>query len=74
MSALYQFRNNPSRGRRYSIYVERFQTDAGIRPALEWFDTMSEATQAAAEMVADGRFSGIHSYVRSQETADHWRS
>ncbi|MGA1624882.1 MAG: hypothetical protein ACO4AJ_04525 [Prochlorothrix sp.] len=66
----YRFRNNPGAGCRYSIYVERFCTSAGVRPVLEWFRTMDEAIEAADEMQADGRFLGIHSYVRSQETAD----
>jgi hypothetical protein len=66
----YQFRNNPSTGRRYSIWVERFITDIGTRPVLEWFDTMEDAIQAAEEMKQDGRFFGICSYVRSQQVAD----
>lgn len=66
----YRFRNNPSQGRRYSIWVERFIADAGTRPVLEWFDTIADAAAAASEMQADGRFYGIWSYVRSQETAD----
>ena len=66
----YRFRNNPGGGCRYSIYVERFVTSAGVRPVLEWFRTMDDAIDAAEEMRADGRFLGIHSYVRSQETAD----
>jgi len=70
----YRFRNNPSQGKRYSVYVERFCTSAGVTYALEWFDTMDEAIAAAEEMKADGRFLGIHSYVRSQEAADaEWR-
>ena len=66
----YQFRNNSSKRRRYSVWVERFITDAGTRPVLEWFDTAEDAQQAVDEMLADGRFYGISSYVRSQETAD----
>jgi ABC-type proline/glycine betaine transport system substrate-binding protein len=66
----YRFRNNPSRGCRYSIYVQRFITDAGTRPVLEWFHTMEDAIAAAEEMQADGRFYGISSYVRSLATAD----
>ena len=67
----YRFRNRPGTGCRYSIYAERFITDAGTRPVLEWFETMDDAKAAAAEMQADGRFYGICSYVRSQETADN---
>ena len=66
----YKFRNRPGRGYRFSVYVERFITDAGTAPVLEWFATMDEAIAAVAEMQADGRFHGIHSHVRSQETAD----
>lgn len=69
-ATVYRFRNNPAQGRRYSVWVERFITDAGTRPVLEWFDTMADAAEAASEMQADGRFHGIWSYVRSQETAD----
>lgn len=71
----YRFRNHNGRGKRYSIYVERFVTAAGVCGVLEWFDTMDEAIAAAEEMRADGRFYGIHSYVRSQACADaEWRS
>jgi hypothetical protein len=66
----YKFRNLASRGRRYSIYVERFVTASGTRPVTEWFDTMDQAIVAAKEMKADGRFFGISSYVRSQAAAD----
>ena len=70
----YRFRNTPSKGMRYSVHVQRFVTDAGTVPVLEWFATMDEATLAASEMEADGRFYGISSYVRSQEAADsEWR-
>lgn len=67
---MYRFRNTPSRGCRYSIYVQRFTTEHGTVPVLEWFHTLEDARQAAAEMAEDGRFYGIHSYTRSQETAD----
>lgn len=71
----YRFRNHSGKGKRYSIYVERFITAAGVCGVLEWFDTMDEALAAVQEMQADGRFYGIHSYVRSQEAADaEWRS
>ena len=66
----YQFRNNSSKRLRYSVWVERFVTDAGTCPVLEWFSTAAEAKQAVQEMINDGRFHGIHSYVRSQEAAD----
>lgn len=66
----YQFRNNHGRGCRYSVWVQRFTTEHGTRPVLEWFHTMEEQQAAVDEMIADGRFSGISSYSRSQETAD----
>jgi hypothetical protein len=66
----YKFRNTPGTTCRYSVYVERFITDVGTIPVLEWFKTPEEAQQAVDEMIADGRFHGICSYVRSQETAD----
>ena len=66
----YQFRNNASRGRRYSVYVDRFITDVGTQPVVEWFDALQDAMDAADEMKADGRFYGIHIYVRSQEFAN----
>ena len=66
---MYRFRNTPSKGCRYSIYVQRFVTDVGTIPVLEWFHTMEEAQTAADEMIADGRFFGISSYVRSIEAA-----
>lgn len=66
---MYRFRKNKSAGCRYSIYVERFVTDIGTIPVLEWFPTMSEAVDAANEMKADGRFHGICSYIRSPEAA-----
>ncbi|MFZ9960601.1 MAG: hypothetical protein ACO3GP_09430 [Candidatus Limnocylindrus sp.] len=70
MVTTYRFRNNPGYGCRYSVYVERFVTASGVSGVLEWFHTLDEALAAADEMRADGRFLGIHSYVRSQETAD----
>ena len=66
----YRFRNHPSKGCRYSLYVEAFVTSAGVRPVLEWFPTMAEAIEAAEEMKADGRFLRISSYVRSSEVAE----
>jgi hypothetical protein len=66
----YKFRNRPARGCRYSVYVERFVTSAGVTPVLEWFPTIQEAIDAVEEMKADGRFLGISSYVRSDETAN----
>jgi hypothetical protein len=66
----YTFRNHGSRGRRWSIYVQRFTTDVGVIPVLEWFNSFDEANQAADEMKADDRFYGIHIYCRSQETAN----
>jgi hypothetical protein len=66
----YRFRNFSPKGKRYSVYVQRFETQAGVRPVVEWFSTMDEAQAAVDEMIADGRFYGICSYVRSQETAD----
>lgn len=70
---MYRFRHTPSRGCKYSIYVERFISSAGTTSVLQWFKTMEEAQLATDEMKADGRFHGIHSYVRSQETADQCR-
>lgn len=64
----YRFRNNPARGRRYSLWAY-FTTDLGRRPVLEWFDTAEDLMIAAGEMQADGRFSGLTSYCRSQEHA-----
>lgn len=52
------------------MWVQRFTTEHGTRPVLEWFHSMDEAQTAVDEMIADGRFSGISSYSRSQETAD----
>jgi hypothetical protein len=52
------------------VWVQRFTTEHGTRPVLEFFQTMEEAQTAVDEMIADGRFSGISSYTRSQETAD----
>lgn len=66
----YTFRRHNSKGKRWSVYVQRFMTDISCTNALEWFDTYNEANQAADEMKADGRFSGISIYCRSQETAD----
>ena len=66
----YQFRNNNPKGCRYSVWVQRFKTEHGTRPVLEFFHSMEEAQTAVDEMIADGRFSGISSYSRSQETAD----
>jgi len=66
---LYRFRNNPPRGRRYSLWAY-FTTDLGRVPILEWFDTAEDLIAAAGEMQTDGRFSGLASYCRSQETAD----
>jgi tryptophan synthase beta subunit len=65
----YRFRNNPSKGCRYSVWA-RFCTGQGVCPALEWFHALDDAMSAADEMHADGRFLGIHIYVRSQQTAD----
>jgi|DEB0MinimDraft_3_1074331.scaffolds.fasta_scaffold20634_3 hypothetical protein len=67
----YTFRNNIGKGKRWSIYVERFVTSHGVIPVLEWFSTYEDAELAAEEMRRDGRFFGIHIYNRSQETADH---
>ena len=66
---MYQFRNNHPSGCRYSVYVQRFVTDAGTTRVLEWFHTMQEAQTAVDEMIADGRFFGISSYSRSLEAA-----
>ena len=66
----YRFRKNDGKGLRYSVYVERFVTSAGVTPVLEWFPTLDEAIEAIEEMQADGRFHGIFGYIRSQDMAD----
>lgn len=66
----YRFRHNESKGCRYSLWASRFETSAGVISVLQWFRTAEEQTAARAEMEADPRFSGIASYVRSQEIAD----
>jgi 6-phosphogluconate dehydrogenase len=67
----YKFRNHSGKGKRWSVYVQRFITDIGIMPGIiEWFDSYEDAELAAEEMKRDGRFYGIHIYNRSQETAD----
>ena len=67
----YKFRNHSGKGKRWSVYVQRFITDKGTMGGLiEWFDSFVDAELAAEEMRRDGRFYGIHIYNRSQETAD----
>ena len=67
----YKFRNHNGKGKRWSVYVQRFITDVGTMPGIiEWFDSYDDAEMAAEEMKHDGRFYGIHIYSRSQETAD----
>ena len=68
---MYKFKNHSGKGKRWSVYVQRFTTDAGVIGGLiEWFDSYADAELAAEEMKRDGRFYGIHIYNRSQETAD----
>jgi hypothetical protein len=66
----YKFRNHSGKGKRWSVYAQRFVTNSGTTFALEWFDSFVDAELAAEEMRRDGRFYGIHIYNRSQETAD----
>ena len=66
----YKFRNHAGLGKRWSVYAERYITDAGMIPVLEWFNTYEDAELAAEEMRRAGNFFGIHIYCRSQETAD----
>lgn len=67
----YKFRNHTSQGKRWSVYIQRFITDAGTCGGLiEWFDSYADAELAAEEMKRDGRFYGLSIYCRSQETAD----
>jgi len=67
----YKFHNHSGKGKRWSVYVQRFITDKGTMGGLiEWFDSFVDAELAAEEMRRDGRFYGIHIYNRSQETAD----
>lgn len=66
----YTFRNVKGTGKRWSVYAQRFITDAGTTSVLEWFDSYEDAELAAEEMYRDGRFQGICIYNRSQETAD----
>ena len=68
---MYKFHNHNGKGKRWSVYIQRFITDKGTIPGLiEWFDSYADAELVAEEMKRDGRFYGLHIYCRSQETAD----